>query len=501
MNRWLALLCFTFIMSAVACTPPSEKTAPPSPAPSPQPEPVPPKPPADLEELPFDYGVLQEDVRIQLDSAPRLHSPVNTVVTPEPQAFTLYFREAMNRPSVEEALRKRAEEVQEEWQGSILPAFSFRWASDRQLRLLVTVPPGEEPDHGGRRYLLDVKGAKTQQGMELEDPPVFTATLYAPKQLWRVSVDGQQKEQLSSFTEPYFTLKFLDDEHRYLLLSRFLQYCECDADHERMYAVYDVNTRKLTPYPLPLQTTYMGEGDFVADRRGFFYAKPGAESGLSSDGTAVPIRVDSYIHGAGFSKDHSHVFMAVGKKGQTGDFDLLIRNLDSGQEQRFPQALKGMAPQNELSGGPAPVFFQDDGENVTFAMRDPLEYKERRYAYTWKTGKVTVWQPPIPPESWSGYTQSSDGLYQLYANGGLYKGKTLISEHFPYGYWLTGTHVLVYQEYLPAGGSSKLQIKRFDADRNETKTIMTDLPPGIELIGTSPDGEWIYIQSHVDLTK
>ncbi len=77
----------------------------------------------------------------------------------------------------------------------------------------------------------------------------------------------------------------------------------------------------------------------------------------------------------------------------------------------------------------------------------------------------------------------------------------MISDHMPFGYWLPGTHVFVYLEHLPTEGFQKLQINRFDADQKKKTTIMTDLPFGVELIGTSPDGKWIYLQSHADLSK
>lgn len=385
------LLVFTLLLTACAPVTPADQTAAPSPAAPAKSQSEPPssssKPPSDAEALPFDYAELQEAVRIQLDDQPRLHSPIQSVVTPAPQRYTLFFKSDMDRTSVEEALLQRAKDAKKDRPEYVLPSLSFRWANDRQLRLTVTVPPGERPDYGARRYLLDVKGAKTKLGETLADPPTFLAVLYAPNQLWRVSADGKQKDQLSSFTEPYFTQQYLEAEQPYLLLSRFIQYCECDANYERMYAVYDVNERKLVPYPLPLETSYMGDGDFVADRRGFFYAKPDGKNSIPPSNTAVSLRVAEYIHGAVFSKDRRHLIMAVGRKQQTGDFDLVIRNLDSGHERRLPKALKGTAPQNELTGSAAPIHFQDNGEIVTFAMRKAANIRKSATPTTGKQEK------------------------------------------------------------------------------------------------------------------
>jgi hypothetical protein len=46
-------------------------------------------------------------VLIQLKKEPRLHTPMTTLVANTPQTYTLRFREAMNRVSVEEALAKQ----------------------------------------------------------------------------------------------------------------------------------------------------------------------------------------------------------------------------------------------------------------------------------------------------------------------------------------------------------------------------------------------------------
>jgi hypothetical protein len=501
------LLCFTLLVTVTACSPggggPVEQAAPAPPAPSAtaQPKPLPFTPPAHGKALPFDTSSLEEQVRIQLDQEPRLHSPIRTVITPAPQQYTLFFRTAMDPSSVEEAIRQRAIEMQKEREEFVVPDFSFHWANERQLQLTVSVPATDEIDYGMRRYLIDVQGAKTKRGDALQDPPSFLAVLYTPGQLWRVSLDGKLREQLTSFMDPYYSIRFLDEEKRYLLLSRFMQYCECDADHERIYTVYDSEKRELTPFPFELHTTYAGEGEFVADRRGFFYPKQA--SGIPAGGNAVSMNLSDHVYGASFSRDHRHLLMAVGKPGQKEAFDFLIRNLDTGKEQRFPRALKGTLPADELTGGTMPVEFHDDGTSVTFHLSDPAKHGEKRYVYSWKTNTVAPWNPPIPEETWSGYTQSSDGVYQLYANGGLFKGRELVTDQVHTGYWLEGTHSYVFEELeeTKEGERPATRLSLYDADRREKRIIAIGLPIGTQLIGTSPDGKWIYLQAHADLNQ
>jgi hypothetical protein len=454
-------------------------------------------------EIPFDYASLQEDVLIQLQEEPRLHSPIGTVVTPQPQQYALFFREPMDRGSVEEALKKQAQLRTTENPNALVPSFAFNWANDRQLHLTVEVPAAEKPDNGVRSYLLDVKGAKTKNGRILAEPPQFFATLYTPGQLWRVSIDGTRSERLTSFEQPYFSLQFLDEEQRYLLLNRFMQYCECDADHERMYAIYDLETKQLIPYPLELDTVYMGEGSFVADRRGFFHAKPASGATVPPSDTAVSIDLDEYVHGASFSKDHSRLLLAVGKKGQEADFDLLIRNLETGEEQRLSNALKGRPEENDLYGGNMPVRFYDDGTQVIFSLRHKTEQRYTQWRYLWQTNEVKEWKPPVQDGYAPVYSSSSDGLYQLYGSG-LYKGEEKITDWFyGSGHWLNGTHTLVFSEYSQAAADNAtfLEIKLYDADQRSVKTVLTKLNHGTVLLGPSRDGKWIYLQSSDDLAK
>jgi len=121
--------------------------------------------------------------------------------------------------------------------------------------------------------------------------------------------------------------------------------------------------------------------------------------------------------------------------------------------------------------------------------------------YAWKSNKLTRWNPPIPPGSWPGYTQSSDGVYQLYANGGLYKGQERINAEVYGQHWLGNTHLFLLQE--PEENDEKeaytTRLSLYDADSRVKRTIATGLPVGTEVIGTSPDGKWMYVKAHADV--
>jgi len=88
---------------------------------------------------------MKEDVRIQLDAEPQLHSPLRTAVGTAPQAYTFFFREPMDRLSVEAAIRQHAKDAPAVH--FVEPALSFHWVHDRQLRVLAV------RFRGGRRIL------------------------------------------------------------------------------------------------------------------------------------------------------------------------------------------------------------------------------------------------------------------------------------------------------------------------------------------------------------
>ena len=191
-------------------------------------------------------------------------------------------------------------------------------------------------------------------------------------------------------------------------------------------------------------THYWGDGEFIADTRGFFYAKPASGVPVPESQTAKSIQIAGFVHGGNFSKNRTHLFLAVGTKEQTKDYDLIVYDLATGEQKRFPSALKGEVAFSQVTTAEEGVSFYDNGKTVTTMMMEPDEYEELRYQYDWQTEQVSQWKPPVPLNVWSGYTTSDDGMYQLYANGGLYEGNRLVSDDTNYDQmWLNNTHQLV----------------------------------------------------------
>lgn len=447
---------------------------------------------------------MKEDVRIRLKDEPRLQAPVATNVAPTKQQFTLEFREAMDRTSVEAALRDQAKqytEKEEAFGDGIVPSFDYRWASDRELDL--TVGEISLPDPTFHSYQLSVSGAKTKSGRTLGETPSFKGVIEQPNQLWKMSVDGKSSEPLTSFDPPY-GIEMLDDSGKFLLLSRTTHYCQCDAPFEGIYTVYDVKEKKFIPYPNKLMTRYMGSGAFVADRRGFFYEQPEQGTEIPASDTAAAVRLNDYVHGAGFSQDRTRLIMAVGTREQERDLDLLVFDLKSGKEQRLSKVLVGRVPFSQSSDARLPVTFTDDGERV-YVMMDTDTGHEKRYVYTWKTGKLEPLKLPLPDNSWGGFTRTTDGVYQFYYNAGIYKGAVKISEDTQGdGKWISGTHLLLRTEEnpdAPKDSAYNRDIVVFDADKRAERKIASSIWNGTSVAGSSPDGKWIYLISGKHLTK
>lgn len=487
----------------VPSRPPAPPAAQPAPADDPAVAPTPSSPTSEWrrEEIPFDYDAMKEDVRIQLDEEPRLHSPIRTVVGTGPQAYTFFFREPMDRSSVEAAILLHAKDTSQHHY--VEPILSFHWVHDRQLHVLATLSKLPEVDRAGPEYVLNAAGAKTLNGGEIGEDLGFRAVAITAGQIWQVSLDGARKEKLSAFTAPYFVSRALDKESRFLLAYRYREFCECDAPHIPLYAVYDVNQKELIRYPVPLTVNYRGKGDFVADRRGFFYAKPEGDVQVPESEWAAPVSVKGFVHGASFSHNGRYVLMAVGTEKQQKDLDLVIKDLETGREQRLPGVVKGTIHTSEVDGSRLPVTFADDGRYATFTMREKADsLTEIRQRYDWKAEKVISWNPPVAQDAWSGYAQSDDGKYQMYFNGGLYQGSELIAELERSGIWVPGTHLLAYTKWEEGkeGKPSTESLRIFDVDQRRERVILKGLPHGFGVIGASSDGKWLLVQSERDLT-
>lgn len=511
-------LLLAIALAATGCT---SSTSPPTPSeqpgtkdpfgPPPAGEPVSPAPapPADppaavewkREEIPFDYEAMKEEVRVQLDEEPQLHSPLRTVVGAGPQAYTFFFREPMDRSSVEAAIRLHTMDVSSPYR--VQPALDFHWVHDRQLHVLATLAKMPDADWIGAEYVLNAGGAKTAKGKEISGELAFQAVAMVPSQVWQVSLDGMQKRQLSSFSAPYFVSAALDDDRRFLLMYRYKEFCECDAPHIPLYAVYDTEDKTFVRYPVQLVVNYRGKGEFVADRRGFFYTEPGDRTEMPPSKWAVPVNVKGFVHGASFSRDRRYVLMAVGSAEQKKNLDLVIYDLDTGEERRLQGAVKGTIPISEADGATLPVQFADDGRYATFMMRENNEdMVEVRQLYDWRLGRVVKWSPPVARDAWSGYVQSDDGAYQMYWNAGLYHGETKIKDSVASGVWIPGTHLLAYLQWEKGQQetSSVETLRILDADKREERVILGGLRSGLtHLVAASRDGKWLLLQSEQDL--
>lgn len=459
-----------------------------------------------VEELPYAYSTMQQNVVIQLNGEPRLHSPIRTIVGIDAQAYTLFFREPMERASVEKAIQDHIKpELIREGLDYVEPALQFHWVHDQQLHMLVSLPVEKTSVSDWMEYHLRVAGAKTAKGTMLaEDSPYFYAVVLRPAQVWKVAVDGKEREKLTDFSIRY-GVEILDAEARYFLLNRSERYCECDGLYPQFFAVYDSNVDTITDYPVDLTKSYRGEGDFIADRRGFFYTKPEKGVVVPESESATAVKVDEYVHGASFSLDRQRLLMAVGSVEQKMDLDLIVYDLESGKvERRLPGVIRGTIPTSEMDGSNRTVLFADDGRQATFFMRkNEQEMIELRYRYDWKTGTVSDWNPPVPADAWSGYTQTDDRMYQMYPNAGIYKGSEAVLEFQGDGLWIPGSHQFVYTklEDSSEGQVSTQSIHMFDADRKQERVLSTGLPASSFLIGASKDGNWLYMYSSHDLAS
>lgn len=304
----------------------------------------------------FDYASLTDAVLIRLDQEPLIASPIQTLVTTAPQRYTLYFRDPMDRKSVGASILTNAQAFLKDEASAFVPIFSFQWVNDQELKLTAEKPANVKlPERSPktdldeyRKYVISTDNAKTKSGSTLRATPAFSAVLYEHEQLWAISVENGQRVKLSSFEQPYFPITWTNPSSNVLLLERPREYCECDSPTEPLYALYELDTKTVTTYPVKLMTSYRGKGDFVADKRGFFYEKQPEQTGVPSSPTAISVKLDDYVFGAGFSRNQTYLLLVVGKEGQPRDFDLIVRDLATGKDTRISKKLSGFVPKSEL---------------------------------------------------------------------------------------------------------------------------------------------------------
>ena len=314
----------------------------------------------------------------------------------------------------------------------VYPKLLHHWTDDRQLHVKVLATQMKGWDFYSSRYFLDLGGAKSVSGKELDSSNSrFIATVHPLTQLWRFSIDGQKREKLTDFTEPYNMVP-LDELNKNILLSRASHYCECDGVGLMFYSVYELEQKKVTHYPLDIQitTNYRGSGSFIADSRGFFFEQPIEGLAYPASDSSHSFQLDKFVFGASFSKDHETIILALGDLDQTEDFDLMIISLDDNKQQRYPGVIRGHIPEDQAFGTILPITFRDDGTNIYFHTMNKETYQEINFYYEWDGEKVIEWQPPAGVSGWTFFTQSSDNEFRLYANGGLYKNNQFVETPF-----------------------------------------------------------------------
>lgn len=451
---------------------------------------------------PVDSKPAAEAAAISFEGDTRLKAPATTLVSPTTQTFRIAFKEPMDRESVVRAILQSNSEMRGQENTVASEKFAFDWTSDTDLRVELRLTEDDYAEETNRIYAVQVNGAKTKQGADIREQPGYRVVVRKPDQLWRIASDGKSTDRLTSFQVPY-GMRLLDDDARYLLLTRPTNYCECDAPSVPLYSVYDTAAKTVTDYPVPLYTQYVGDGAFIADRRGFMYADTGAK-GVPEGKETVRIRVDGYVQGARISRDGKTVVAAVGKDArQTSDLDLVLIDLAGGKERKFAGALLGKLESNLVTDGTLPVSFYDDGKHIYTRMFDP-DGKEIRYSYDWATNGIGTWNAPKEASGWSGFVASADGSYRMYANAGLFKGDEKKAD-IPRGmagypvHWLGASHTFVYKAYEEPAQNRKQHIYAHDADSGRARAIVTNVSPYSELIGASTDGKWIYAHGIHDM--
>ncbi|AEI45339.1 hypothetical protein [Paenibacillus mucilaginosus] len=453
----------------------------------------------------------EQGFSIRLEADPRLQAPVRTLVAPRKQTFTLTFAEAMDRASVEAALRKNAEPSGT--QPGMAPdsepvrvKLAYRWQSDRKLQLEVEVlswKPGPYPVYG---YHVDANGARTADGGELRGQPVFETVLQYPASVWKVPVGGGTVVRTGELAEPY-AFHGLQAGSRYVLAAKTTGYCECDAPFPRLYSLYDLDKGVMTDLSFRPMASYEGAGDLYADPRGFFYGADAADAAakeLPEGALAKRVAVGGYVHGSGWSKDGTKVLLAVSSaKEQDENLDLVIYDTVNLTVQRLPGVLKGRVEHSQVSDDRIPVTFRDNGSEVRTAMREDEALTEIPYVYSWSTGKVTQWDPPMKEAYSSDYTETDDGRYRLYQNGEVYTREGTLKFQPPVqsslSFWLAGSHRAVLQEYVETGSGDPVtfhyELKTYDADTNRTSGAFAKLSGQSSLLGTDARGESVYVVS------
>ncbi|WP_157276819.1 hypothetical protein [Paenibacillus sp. Soil766] len=435
---------------------------------------------------PHPTNIPIDKVRIMLEEEPRMPSNASALVSSASKHWIIDFSESMNRTSVEETLKRNLLQL---GSTSNTVDIKFEWMNDRQLKVITSLRT-TEVEANRVIYTISVNGASTTAGAKLEQTSEFRATVGDIKQIYRISIDGKSREKLSSFDKPYFLNKVPNDAG-YMFTTQNTYYCECDARSKALYDLFDYGQRTHVSYPVELYTSYVGEGGkVVADTKGFFYTNPQGLK-MPESRSEYHISLDGYLFGTGISKDRRYAFIVRGEKGQKTDFDFILLNLETGQQEVYAKTIKGNPPSNQISDGTLPISFNDDGKQVTFIMENTEPWGYERYAFNWDQRTVKPLASP-DGEVWWSVNMTSDGVFQLSNSGDLYKNgvKQNKPKEVSYGTWINNSHKLMMFEVV-AGRSNKLTM--YDADSKQITPTNIILQPDENVIGTSSDGNWIYV--------
>jgi hypothetical protein len=450
-----------------------------------------------VKDVPYNYETMVSAATIRLDSDPLIEGiDISTFVSLRDEAFTIFFKEAVDQDSVKAAFERNY--LMQSKQP--FPKMLLYWTSERQLHVKVLAAQIKVWEPYSISYFLDLSGITNVAGEVIQEENHenirFNAIVEQQiNQLWKFSLNGAKQEQLTNFTEPY-TIEPLDENNEHLLLSRPSRYCGCDALYPAYYSMWDTSSSKLTAYPLDIQLlkNYQGAGAFVADSRGFFFEQPTKKMEAPQSDSAHLIQLADFVFGASFSKNRENLILAVGKKEQTNNYDLLILNLKSNTQQRYPHVIKGNTPEDQAYGRILPFVFIDDGKRIYFNSTNWETHKDLNYYYEWESKKLISWSPPEEVTGWTGFTESSDGIFRIYANGGLFKNgqhqkTSFMIENYYGGIWIPKTHHYVVQER----SSDKEALVFLDADTLTLTPLIHNLPSDPRLHSISSDGKWLTL--------
>lgn len=442
----------------------------------------------------------------RLDSDPRiLGSTIYVSVPKMDESITIYFKNVMDRQSVEQTIKKIPDENNN--YNLVYPKLLFHWSSDTELHMKILASNLETVPGVSDHFSIDLTGAKTQDGSTL-NRQLFVGVIEEPRQFWKASIDLSSIEKIADFDQPY-EISRLDLEGRYYLLTRNVYPCyRCDAEPLKYSSLYDTVTREQTNYSYEIQltTNYRGSGSFVVDRRGYFYETPqDPKMQVPISNTAMTFKLTDFVHGAAFTQDAKSIILITGPKDAEPDTKLDIRwiELSTRKETVLKEAVSGGIPQSQVSDYRYPVSFLDDGRNVYFNLYNYSRDEYVRYQLNWKSQMVTTWTLPVPDDKWNGFHSSDDGRYRIYTNYGLYRhqneGDQLTALYEKLNHW-GGVWIPKTQEYL--GVTSVKEENQLDqygmlikvnAESLEQTKYGHTMFMNPEIVTISNDGKWVYI--------